>query len=407
MEPNLSWGSNASDDPSFSSLIDFRLSKLFSGTIRFRNDQIAKIIGYGDYQLGNVTISLVYYVERLGKCKKHSHKPKAKDFIQEKLYLLHMDLCGPMRIQGINGKKYILVIVDDYSRFTWVKFLRSKDEVREFVIKFLKMIQVHLNATVENIRIDNGTEFINQTLKAYYEDIEISRASLNRLATRSNLLSRGVNVSSSLCLLCEHFPPSMDFPLISINDIASRSVASNGCLRLKKVIHRVFQCPLWAIWSWRNKVVNSPPDVVDGAIVEDIFPAIQRISDIDIGPLLSPSIFVELLDYKSFYINIIVERQNRALVEAARTMLIFSKASLFFQEQAVATACYIQNRSLIRKRHNKTPYELLHNKKPDLSYLHVFGALCYPINDSDDVGKLQPKADIGIFIGYAPAKKAF
>ncbi|GJW06620.1 retrovirus-related pol polyprotein from transposon TNT 1-94 [Tanacetum coccineum] len=188
---------------------------------------------------------------------------------------------------------------------------------------------------------------------------------------------------------------------------ASGLVASNGCLRLKKVIHRVFQCPLWAIWSWRNKVVNSPPDVVDGAIVEDIFPAIQRISDIDIGPLLSPSIFVELLDYKSFYINIIVERRNRALVEAARTMLIFSKASLFFREQAVATACYIQNRSLIRKHHNKTPYELLHNKKPDLSYLYVFGALCYPTNDSDDVGKLQPKADIRIFIGYALAKKAF
>ncbi|GKB64754.1 retrovirus-related pol polyprotein from transposon TNT 1-94, partial [Tanacetum coccineum] len=91
----------------------------------------------------------------LGKSKKHSHKPKAEDFIQEKLYLLHMDLCGPMRVQNINGRKYILVIVDDYSRFTWVKFLRSKDEVPEFVDKFLKMIQVRLNATVRNIRTDN------------------------------------------------------------------------------------------------------------------------------------------------------------------------------------------------------------------------------------------------------------
>ncbi|GKF59812.1 retrovirus-related pol polyprotein from transposon TNT 1-94, partial [Tanacetum coccineum] len=74
---------------------------------------------------------------------------------------------------------------------------------------------------------------------------------------------------------------------------------------------------------------------------------------------------------------------------------------------AVATTCYTQNQSLIRKRHNKTPYELLHNKKPDLSCLHVFGALCYPTNDSEDLGKLKPKADIGIFIGYAPTKKAF
>ncbi|GJU89996.1 retrovirus-related pol polyprotein from transposon TNT 1-94 [Tanacetum coccineum] len=62
---------------------------------------------------------------------------------------------------------------------------------------------------------------------------------------------------------------------------------------------------------------------------------------------------------------------------------------------------------MIRHRHGKTPYELLHNKPPDLSYLHVFGALCYPTNDSENLGKLQPKADIGIFIGYAPTKKAF
>ncbi|GKC68030.1 retrovirus-related pol polyprotein from transposon TNT 1-94, partial [Tanacetum coccineum] len=71
---------------------------------------------------------------------------------------------------------------------------------------------------------------------------------------------------------------------------------------------------------------------------------------------------------------------------------------------AVATACYTQNRSLILKCHNKTPYELLHDRKPDLSYLHVFGALCYPTNDGEDLGKLKPKADIGIFVSYALAK---
>ncbi|GKE46476.1 integrase, catalytic region, zinc finger, CCHC-type containing protein [Tanacetum coccineum] len=69
-----------------------------------------------------------------------------------------MDLCGPMRVASVNGKKYILVIVDDYSRFTWVKFLASKDEAPDFIIKFLKMIQVQLNATVKNICTDNGTE---------------------------------------------------------------------------------------------------------------------------------------------------------------------------------------------------------------------------------------------------------
>nr|GEW83517.1 Gag-Pol polyprotein [Tanacetum cinerariifolium] len=67
----------------------------------------------------------------LGKSKKSSHKPEADDTNQGKLYLLHMDLCGPMHVASINGKKYILVIVDDYLRFTWVKFLRSKDEAPE------------------------------------------------------------------------------------------------------------------------------------------------------------------------------------------------------------------------------------------------------------------------------------
>ncbi|GJR38068.1 retrovirus-related pol polyprotein from transposon TNT 1-94 [Tanacetum coccineum] len=261
-EPKQSWGSTISDVSS-SSLND----------CRFRNDHVAKIMGYEDYQMGNIIISQVYYVEgldgvdllkgsrgsnlytlsmdnlllsspicllskasktkswlwhrrlshlnfdyitslakhglvrglpklkyqkdhlcsacALGKSKKHSHKPKAEDSIQEKLYLLHMDLCGPMRVQSINGRKYILVIVDDFSRFTWVKFLRSKDEVPEFVIKFLKMIQVRLNATVRNIRTDNGTEFVNQTLRDYYEEVRIShQTSVARTPQQNGVVKR-------------------------------------------------------------------------------------------------------------------------------------------------------------------------------------------------------------------------
>ncbi|GKC74556.1 retrovirus-related pol polyprotein from transposon TNT 1-94 [Tanacetum coccineum] len=88
-------------------------------------------------------------------------------------------------------------------------------------------------------------------------------------------------------------------------------------------------------------------------------------------------------------------------------MLIFSKAPLFLWAEAVATACYTPNHSLIRKHHNKTPYELLHDQKPDLTYFHVFGALCYPTNDGKDLGKLKPKANIGILVGYTPAKKSY
>ncbi|GJW38557.1 retrovirus-related pol polyprotein from transposon TNT 1-94 [Tanacetum coccineum] len=106
-----------------------------------------------------------------GKSSKKPHKPKSEDTNQEKLYLLHMDLCGPMRVASVNGKKYILVIVDDYSRFTWVKCLRSKDEAPAFIINFLKMIQVRLKETVRRIRTDNGTEFVNQTLRDNYGEV--------------------------------------------------------------------------------------------------------------------------------------------------------------------------------------------------------------------------------------------
>ncbi|GJS28798.1 putative ribonuclease H-like domain-containing protein [Tanacetum coccineum] len=191
---------------------------------------------------------------QLGKSKKFSHRPKSENTNMEVLHTLHMDLCGPMRVQSIKGKKYILVIVDDYSRFTWVKFLRSKDETPEFVTNFLKQIQS-----------------------------------------------------------------------------VPRTPQQNG----------------------------------------------------------------------------VVERRNRTLVEAARTMMIFSKAPMFLWAEAVATACYTQNRSLIHTRHNKTPYELVHDKKPDLTFFRVFGALCYPTNDSENLGKFQAKADIGIFVGYAPSRKGY
>ncbi|GJZ58800.1 retrovirus-related pol polyprotein from transposon TNT 1-94 [Tanacetum coccineum] len=110
---------------------------------------------------------------QLAKSKKFSHRPKSENTNMEVLYTLHMDLCGPMRVQSIKGKKYILVIVDDYSRFTWVKFLRSKDETPEFVINFLKQMQVGLNKTVRFICTDNGTEFVNQRMSEYYEGVGI------------------------------------------------------------------------------------------------------------------------------------------------------------------------------------------------------------------------------------------
>nr|GEY52308.1 retrovirus-related Pol polyprotein from transposon TNT 1-94 [Tanacetum cinerariifolium] len=97
----------------------------------------------------------------------------------------------------------------------------------------------------------------------------------------------------------------------------------------------------------------------------------------------------------------------KALMERTRTMLIYAQAPLFLWAETVATACFTQNRSIVRLHHGKTPYELMHSKQPNLLFFYVFGALCYPTNNSENVGKLQQKADIGIFIGYAPTKKAF
>nr|GEY40536.1 integrase, catalytic region, zinc finger, CCHC-type, peptidase aspartic, catalytic [Tanacetum cinerariifolium] len=163
-------------------------TKKFIRTVIFRNDHFGAIMGYGDYVISD---SMIF--------------------------------------RSINGKKYILVIVDDYSRFTWVKFLRSKDETPEFVIKFLTQIQVGLNKTVRFIRTDNDTYFVNQVLTKFYEKVSIFH---------------------------------------------------------QKYVLRTPQ---------QNGVVERP----------------------------------------------------RTLIEAARMMQIFSKAQIFLWAEAVATACYTQNRSLI------------------------------------------------------------
>ncbi|GJY01533.1 retrovirus-related pol polyprotein from transposon TNT 1-94 [Tanacetum coccineum] len=107
---------------------------------------------------------------KLSKAKRSSFKTKVVPSSKGWLNLLHIDLCGPMRVESINEKKYILVIVDDYSRYTWTLFLRSKDETPEVLKDFLKMIQRNLQAQVITVRTDRGTEFLNKTLYAYFKE---------------------------------------------------------------------------------------------------------------------------------------------------------------------------------------------------------------------------------------------
>nr|GEW57302.1 reverse transcriptase domain-containing protein [Tanacetum cinerariifolium] len=110
-----------------------------------------------------------------GKIHQKHHKSKTAFTSNKTLYLLHMDLCGLMRFQSINGKRYVLVVVDDYSRYTWVFFLHSKDEASEVIISFIKKTQVNLHLQVQRVRTDNSTEFKNKTLAKFFDEGKISQ----------------------------------------------------------------------------------------------------------------------------------------------------------------------------------------------------------------------------------------
>ncbi|GKB43396.1 retrovirus-related pol polyprotein from transposon TNT 1-94 [Tanacetum coccineum] len=100
--------------------------------------------------------------------------------------------------------------------------------------------------------------------------------------------------------------------------------------------------------------------------------------------------------------NGVVKRRNRTFIEAARMMLVFSKLPEFLWAEAISTTCFTQNRSFIHTRYNKTPYELIKGRKPNVQYFHVFGSLCYPTNDHDDLRKMRPKADIEYYATRTP-----
>ncbi|GJW72016.1 retrovirus-related pol polyprotein from transposon TNT 1-94 [Tanacetum coccineum] len=220
----------------------------------------------------------------LSKAKRSSFKTKVVSSSKGRLNLIHIDLCGPMWVASINGKKCILVIVDDYSRFTWTLFLSSKDETPEVLKDFLKMIQQNLQAPVIFVLTDRGTEFLNKTLNAFFKE-------------------EGVKHQTS--------------------------------------------------------TPRTPKQ------------------------------------------NIIVKRRNRTLFEAARTMLLASKLPLFFWDEAIATTCYTQNRSIIISTDEKTAYHIINDRKPSIRHLHIFGCTCYLTRDGENLDKMKEKGDPCILVGYS------
>nr|GFB37533.1 retrovirus-related Pol polyprotein from transposon TNT 1-94 [Tanacetum cinerariifolium] len=226
----------------------------------------------------------------LGKAKRKSFHNKLTPSLKRRLHLLHIDLCGPMRVASINGKRYVLVIVDDYSRYTWTHFLRSKDETPEVLIDFLRLVQRGLQAQVRVVRTDKGTEFMNQTLHTYFA-------------------AEGIQHQTSV----------------------ARRPEQNG----------------------------------------------------------------------------VVERRNRTLVEAARTMLSAAKVPLFFWAEAIATACFTQNRSLVIPRHEETPYHIINERKPSVKFFYIFGSVCYIVRDGENLDKMKEKGDECIFVGYFTQSRAY
>ncbi|GJT82125.1 putative ribonuclease H-like domain-containing protein [Tanacetum coccineum] len=231
-----------------------------------------------------------YVACQKGKQHRASCKSKTENSISLPLHLLHMDLFGPTFVKILKKKMYYLVVTDDYSRFTWVFFLATKDETSGILKSFITGIENLVDHKVKVIRCDNGTEFKNREMNQF----------------------------------CE----------------------MKGILR-------------------QFSVARTPQQ------------------------------------------NGVAERRNRTLIEAARTMLADSKLPTTFWAEAVNTACYVQNRVLVVKPHNKTSYELFHGRTPTLSFMRPFGCPVTILNTIDHLGKFDGKVDEGFFVGYSLNSKAF
>nr|KAJ0205508.1 hypothetical protein LSAT_V11C500231720 [Lactuca sativa] len=225
-----------------------------------------------------------------GKQTKSSFKPKSCSSISVPLHLLHMDLFGPIPVHSLGGNKYTLVVVDEFTRFTWVVFLKKKSHVAQEIISLIRKNETLTGLKVKQLRSDHGTEFRNSTLEEF----------------------------------CDHKGIRQNFS-------APRTPQQNG----------------------------------------------------------------------------VAERRNRTLIEAGRTLMIHAGLPMSFWAEAVNTACFTRNRSLIHRIHKKTPYEMLKGRKPDVSFFHVFGCICYILNQRDPRSKFEPKADKGIFVRYSSISKAF
>nr|GEV12039.1 retrovirus-related Pol polyprotein from transposon TNT 1-94 [Tanacetum cinerariifolium] len=227
----------------------------------------------------------------MGKSKKKFHKPKSEDTNQEKLYLLHMDLCGPMCVESVNGKKYILIIVDDYSRFTWVKFLRSKDEALDFIIKFLKMIQVRLKVPVCHAPSPSKSQTTPETQSAVIpQDVEEDNIDMEVTHMGSDPLF-GIpipEVTSAQSLSTELVPRPDKFIVITL-----------------KWIHKVKLDELGGILKNKARLVARGYRQEEGIDFEESFASVARLEAIRIflAYAARKNMVVYQMDLKTVFLN--------------------------------------------------------------------------------------------------------
>ncbi|GKB12270.1 retrovirus-related pol polyprotein from transposon TNT 1-94 [Tanacetum coccineum] len=327
----------------------------FLGIVKFGNDHVAKILGYGDYQFGNVTKSRVYYVEGLGhnlfSVGQFCDSNLEVAFGQHTCFIRNLE--GVDLLTGSQGNNLYTLSLGDMMTSSPIRLLSKASKTKSWL--WHRHLS-HLNFGAINHLAIHG--LVRGLPKFKFEKDHLCSAyAMGKSKKKSHKPKTEDTNQEKFYLL--HMDLCGQMRVTSVNGKKTRI---HGTEFVNQTLREYYEK---VGISHETSVARSPQQ------------------------------------------NGVVERRNRTLIEAARTMLIYAKAPLFLWAEAVATACYTQNRSIIRLRHGKTPYELLHDKPPDLSFFHVFGALCYPTNDSENLGKLQPKADIGIFIGYAPTKKAF
>nr|GFA17795.1 retrovirus-related Pol polyprotein from transposon TNT 1-94 [Tanacetum cinerariifolium] len=389
----------------------------------------------------------------LGKAKRTYFHSKLTPSSKRRLHLLHMDLCGPMRVASINRKRYVLVIVDDYSRYTWTHFLRSKDETPEVLIDFLRLVQRGLQAQVRVVRSDKGTKFLNQTLHAYFaaegnqhqtflartpeQNSVVERRNRTLVEAARTMLSAAnvplffwAEAIATACFTQNRslvIPRQEKTPYNIINDwkpsVKFFHIFGSICYivrdgeNLDKMKEKGDECIFmgYSTQSRAYRVFNKRTRVIMESIHVNFDEFPQMASD-QISSDPAPECQTMALEHDSlnpkhkclskedFKLKL---EWNRTLVEAARTMLSAAKVPLFFWDEAIATACFTQNRALVIPRHEKTPYHIINDRKQSVKFFYIFGSICYIVRDGENLDKLREKGDECIFVGYSNQSRAY